>query len=41
VNGNEIYNDGVYEYEKVGLPFLGELGRRVYQYEINKKDARK
>jgi cell division protein FtsI/penicillin-binding protein 2 len=41
VNSNEIYNDGVYEYEKVGLPFLGELGRRVYQYEINKKDARK
>ncbi|WP_425392997.1 serine hydrolase [Ekhidna sp.] len=36
VNENEIYNDGIYEYDSVGLPFLGELGRLVYQYELNK-----
>ncbi|MFK7952109.1 MAG: serine hydrolase [Ekhidna sp.] len=37
VNENEIYNDGIYEYETVGLPFLGELGRIVHQIEIDKK----
>ena len=25
--------DGVYEYDKVGLPFFGELGRAVLRYE--------
>ncbi len=36
VNSNQIYNDGIYEYEE-GLPFLGELGRLVYSYEFEKK----
>ena len=35
VNENQIYNDGVYEYEEIGLPFLGELGRLIYQYEVS------
>ena len=26
VNENGIFNDGVYEYDEVGLPFLAELG---------------
>ena len=26
VNANRVYNDGVYEYETVGLPFFGQLG---------------
>ena len=33
VNDNQIYNDGVYEYDEVGLPFFGELGRAVLRYE--------
>jgi hypothetical protein len=33
VNENRIFNDGVYEYEKIGLPFFGELGRAVLAYE--------
>ncbi|MEZ4994527.1 MAG: serine hydrolase [Saprospiraceae bacterium] len=33
VNENQIYNDGEYEYEEIGLPFFGELGRAVYEYE--------
>lgn len=37
VNENQIYNDGKYEYEKIGIPFLGELGRLVYQYELKQK----
>ncbi|RED93656.1 serine hydrolase [Marinoscillum furvescens] len=34
VNANQIYNDGVYEYKEVGLPFLAELGRLIHSYEI-------
>ena len=30
VNANGVYNDGVYEYEEIGLPFLRELGRAVW-----------
>lgn len=33
VNRNQIYNDGVYEYDQIGLPFLAKLGRAVYDYE--------
>lgn len=29
VNKNEIYNDGVYEYQDVGIPFLAALGRKL------------
>jgi len=31
VNKNQIYNDGIYEYDKVGIPFLAELGRQFYK----------
>jgi hypothetical protein len=33
-NENEIFNDGVYEYDEVGLPFLSELGRAIFEYEM-------
>lgn len=33
VNKNRIFNDGVYEYEEIGLPFFGELGRLVLERE--------
>ena len=33
VNANRIYNDGVYEYDSVGFPFMGNLGRMMYAYE--------
>lgn len=29
VNKNQIYNDGIYEYETIGIPFLSELGRQL------------
>ena len=29
VNENGIFNDDTYEYEKVGIPFLAELGRQL------------
>jgi cell division protein FtsI/penicillin-binding protein 2 len=34
VNENQILNDGVYEYDEVGIPFLAELGRAIFEYEI-------
>lgn len=37
VNENNIYNDGNYQYEEVGLPFLGELGRIIYNDELASK----
>ncbi len=35
-NEDEIINDGKYEYGTVALPFLAELGRQVYQFELKK-----
>ncbi len=37
INENGIFNDGVYEYDELGLPFLAELGRQVYDYELKRK----
>ena len=33
VNENNILNDGVYEYEMVGLPFMRDLGQVIYDFE--------
>ena len=37
VNENQTYNDGIYEYDEIGIPFLGELGRLVHDYVIKNK----
>lgn len=37
VNENKIFNDGVYEYDQIGFPFLGRLGEAIYQYELNRE----
>jgi hypothetical protein len=34
-NENEIYNDGIYEYETVCYPFLKNLGRMLYQHALD------
>lgn len=36
VNADQIFNDEKYEFEEVGIPFLAELGRAVYQYELQR-----
>jgi hypothetical protein len=36
INENGIFNDGIYEYADKGLPFLAELGRQVYQFELTR-----
>lgn len=37
VNENGVFNDNEYEYETIGIPFLAQLGREIYQYEIFRK----
>lgn len=36
VNSNGVFNDNNYEYDEIGFPFLAELGREFYQYELNR-----
>ncbi len=41
VNEDGIFNDDNYEYEKVGLPFLANVGRMIYEHEKQRKRKRK
>jgi hypothetical protein len=36
-NEDGIYNDGKYEYESVCFPFLKNLGRAIYRFELDRK----
>jgi hypothetical protein len=40
-NLDGIYNDGVYAYQKIGFPFMKNLGRTVYRYELKRKRLHK
>lgn len=33
VNANGTFNDDIYEYDSIGIPFLRELGRALHAYE--------
>lgn len=35
-NKNEIFNDGIYEYDTIAFPFLAQLGRELYQQNLSK-----
>lgn len=35
-NEDEVLNDGKYDYKGVGLPYLAELGRQFYNYELQR-----
>lgn len=37
VNEDEVMGDDVYEYEKLGLPFLKKLGETLLEYEKTRK----
>jgi len=37
LNADGVLNDDKYEYDTVGLPFLRDLGRRVYEAELRRK----
>jgi hypothetical protein len=36
-NTDGIYNDGKYDYKKLGYPFMKNLGQLVYTYELKRK----
>ena len=36
-NSDGIFNDDKYDYEKVGYPFMKNLGRVIYEYELKRK----
>ncbi len=36
VNRNGVFNDDTYEYESIGIPFLGALGRAIYDLELTR-----
>lgn len=36
VNNDEVFNDGKYEYEEIGLPFLGKVGQAIYVHELQR-----
>ena len=37
VNKNGIFNDNVYEYDDIGIPFLAALGREIHAIEVARK----
>ena len=39
VNKNEILNDDQYQYYELGLPFLANLGKIIYDYELKREIA--
>ena len=39
VNANRIFNDGVYEYDSLGFPFMEQLGQAIYQLELEREKA--
>ena len=39
-NSDEIFNDDHYDYETVGYPFMKNLGRVFYEYELKRKRNR-
>ncbi|HSZ86546.1 MAG TPA: hypothetical protein VK787_10975, partial [Puia sp.] len=36
-NSDGILNDDKYDYETVGLPFMKQLGRTIYDFELKRK----
>ncbi|MGY3055569.1 hypothetical protein ACVWYG_003790 [Pedobacter sp. UYEF25] len=40
-NNNDIYNDNVYEYETVCYPFMKNIGKEIYEFELNRNKAHK
>lgn len=40
-NEDEILNDGKYDYRSIALPYLAELGRQFYDYELKRNAIKK
>jgi len=39
-NSDGVFNDSKYDYDSVGFPFMKNLGRAIYDYELNRKRTR-
>lgn len=39
-NSDEIFNDDNYDYNTIGLPFMKELGKLIYDYELQRPRKR-
>jgi uncharacterized alpha/beta hydrolase family protein len=37
VNSDGILNDGKYDYDSIGYPFMYQLGQTLYQYELKRQ----
>ena len=37
VNSDGVVNDGKYDYNSIGYPFMYQLGQTIYQYELSRK----
>jgi hypothetical protein len=37
VNEDQIFNDDKYEYDTIGFPFLANLGRIIYNFDLSRK----
>ena len=38
-NENQIFNDGIYEYEEIAFPFLQRIGQDIYELELSRERA--
>ena len=36
-NSNKVMNDNLYDYENLSIPFLSELGWKIYNYELKRE----
>jgi hypothetical protein len=41
VNSDGILNDNKYDYDNIGYPFMRELGKAIYQYDLRRKRTRR
>jgi len=41
VNDKNILNTNDYQYESLGLPFMGDMGHAIYNYELKRKNKKK
>lgn len=41
VNSDGIFNDDKYDYDTIGFPFMGNLGRVIYEHELKRKRKHK
>jgi hypothetical protein len=39
-NRDGIFNDDHYDYDSIGHPFMGELGKIIYDYELKKRSSK-